>query len=62
MLTLYTGKIPIEPRSLFDDDIMDLFYGFTKTSIKCMNCAVMWKDNMSHVEERKSCSDEDFNY
>ena len=53
MLTLYAGKMPTEPRNLFDDDIKDLFYGFTKIFIKILKCAIIWKNNMSHVKGKK---------
>ena len=62
MLILYAGKFSTEPKNIFDDDIKDLFYSFTRYSIKSMKCTISWKNNMLHVKGRKSWFDEDLDY
>ena len=62
MLILYTSRRPTESKSFFDDDIKDLFNGFTKTSIKGIEYTIAWKDNMSHIKGTKSYNNDDFDY
>ena len=52
MVTVFASKMPIEPTSLFDDDIKELLYGWTKTYI----------GTMTYVKGATSYSGKDFDY
>ena len=54
--------MPIEPTSLVDDNIKELFYGFTKTSIRTIKSAIAWKDKMYHAKGTKCYFNRDFDY
>ena len=62
MFTLFDDKMPTEPKSLFDDDMKELLYGWTKTYIRTNKSAIAWKDKMTHVEGTTSYFDKNFDY
>ena len=49
IFTLFPGKKPIEPTSLFDDDIKEILYSFTKTYIRTIKSAIDWNYKMTYV-------------
>ena len=62
MLTIFTGKMLTESRSLFDNDIENLFYGSTRIFFKTMKCTIALKDIISHTKGRNSYLDGDFDH
>ena len=62
MFTVFAGKMPTKSTSLFDDDIKELLYGWTKTYIRTMKSATAWKDKMTHVKGSTSYFDKNFDY
>ena len=62
MFTIFAGKMQTEPTSIFDNDIKELLYGFTKTYIRTMKSAIAWKDKMIHVKGTTSYFDKYFDY